>query len=86
MRGGVVLKRAVICATLLTMSRRAWGAVAFVLGLALTGCPGAASTKKAPEPCKELGQQCEFAPGKLGACMYRANCDGPGCLYCQSQH
>jgi hypothetical protein len=54
--------------------------------LALVGCPGGATTKKAPEPCRELGQQCEFAPGKLGACSYRANCTGTGCLYCQSQH
>lgn len=56
------------------------------LALTLAGCPGGASVKKAPEPCRELGQQCEFSPGKLGACSYRANCTGAGCLYCQSQH
>jgi hypothetical protein len=54
--------------------------------LTLVGCPGGNNTKKAPEPCRELGQQCEFSPGKLGACSYRANCTGSGCLYCQSQH
>jgi hypothetical protein len=54
--------------------------------LMLTGCPGGNTTQKAPEPSRELGQQCEFAPGKLGACSYRANCTGSGCLYCQSQH
>ena len=65
------LRRAMACAT---------------LALTLVGCPGGNATKKAPEPCRELGQQCEFAPGKLGACSYRANCTGTGCLYCQSQH
>lgn len=53
---------------------------------ALGGCPRSNTTKKAPEPCRELGQQCEFSPGKLGACSYKANCAGAGCLYCQSQH
>lgn len=56
------------------------------LGLTLAACPGGSSVKKAPEPCRQLGQQCEFSPGKLGACSYRANCAGAGCLYCQSQH
>jgi hypothetical protein len=54
--------------------------------LGLSGCPGGSSVKKTPEPCKQLGQQCELEPGKLGACSYRANCSGAGCLYCQSQH
>jgi hypothetical protein len=56
------------------------------LALALLGCPGKGVVKKAPEPCRELAQSCEFAPGKLGSCSYRANCTGPNCLYCQSQH
>jgi hypothetical protein len=60
--------------------------IAVVLTLVLGACPHGAATKKAPEACKELGQQCEFAPGKLGACSYKANCQGAGCLYCQSQH
>jgi hypothetical protein len=54
--------------------------------LALCGCPRSNATKKAPEPCRALGQQCELEPGKLGACSYKANCSGVGCLYCQSQH
>lgn len=56
------------------------------LALTLAACPGGPSVKKTPEPCRQLGQQCEFSPGKLGACSYRANCTGAGCLYCQSQH
>jgi hypothetical protein len=58
-----------------------------LLLLSLVACPGGGGAKKqAPEPCKALGQQCQLEPGKLGACAYRANCDGANCLYCQSQH
>jgi hypothetical protein len=60
-----------------------------VIGLlcgALVGCPGGGSTERKPAPCTKLGEQCVFEPGKLGACSYRANCEGPTCLYCQSQH
>ena len=61
--------------------------VVMMLGaLALWGCPPSNATKKAPLPCRELGQQCELEPGKLGACSYKANCNGASCLYCQSQH
>jgi hypothetical protein len=73
--------------TLGAMSRAIWlGMVAGTLFLALSGCPRGTASKKAPEPCRELGQQCELEPGKLGACSYKANCTGAGCLYCQSQH
>jgi hypothetical protein len=68
------------------MGRLSSVAVAVVLALTLGGCPHGEATKKAPEACKELGQQCEFAPGKLGSCSYKTNCNGAGCLYCQSQH
>ena len=61
-------------------------AALLVAALLLCGCPRSSATKKAPAPCAELGQQCEFSPGKLGACSYKANCTGAGCLYCQSQH
>ena len=62
-------------------------ALAALLTFALVGCPGGSASKKPPEPCKQLGQQCEFSPGKLGACSYRTDCNGgPSCLYCQSQH
>ena len=76
------------CAALMNPScSKLLGAVAGVLlALAIVGCPGGPSVKKAPEPCRQLGQQCEFSPGKLGACSYRANCSGADCLYCQSQH
>ena len=60
--------------------------VLVLTALCLSACPRSNATKKAPEPCRELGQQCEFSPGKLGACSYKANCTGAGCLYCQSQH
>ncbi len=61
-------------------------AVFALLSLALLGCPKGGATKKAPEPCKELGQLCEFEPGKLGSCSYRTSCTTTDCLYCQSQH
>jgi hypothetical protein len=60
--------------------------VSALLALSLLGCPGKGAVKKEPAPCRELAQQCEFEPGKLGSCSYRANCSGPSCLYCQSQH
>ncbi len=60
--------------------------IATVAAVAVTGCPGSRVVKKPPEACKGLGQACEFAPGKLGACAYKANCSGADCFYCQSQH
>ena len=59
--------------------------LALLLAL-LGGCPRGSSTNKAPEPCKQFGQQCQLEPGKLGSCSYRSNCTGENCLYCQSQH
>jgi hypothetical protein len=70
----------------LTRSKLLLTTVSAVVVLTLAGCPDREPSKKAPEPCRELGQQCELSPGKLGACSYRANCTGVGCLYCQSQH
>jgi len=49
----------------------------------LTGCP---SKSAEIEPCKKFGQTCQFAPGKLGSCVYKTDCSGDGCLVCQSQH
>ncbi|MDX2050888.1 MAG: hypothetical protein SFV15_00765 [Polyangiaceae bacterium] len=54
--------------------------------LTVSGCPGKSVSKKVPEPCKKLGQVCEFTAGKLGACAYKPNCAGADCYYCQSQH
>ena len=70
----------------LTRSKLLCPPVFAAITLTLVGCPEGNAVKKPPEPCRELGQQCELAPGKLGACSYRANCTGVGCLYCQSQH
>jgi hypothetical protein len=51
------------------------------------GCPEQTSAPPAPNaPCREVGQRCEFAPGKLGSCVLNDNCQGPSCYICQSQH
>jgi hypothetical protein len=62
------------------------GFVGALLCSALAGCPGGGGKQRAPAPCTKLGDQCQLEPGKLGACSYRANCEGAQCLYCQSQH
>ena len=38
------------------------------------------------KPCEKFGALCELSPGKLGSCVEKENCTGPGCLFCQSQH
>lgn len=54
---------------------------------ALAGCPSKADqTLPVPAACRAFGQQCMFAPGKLGACVLRENCTGDQCFICQSQH
>jgi hypothetical protein len=67
------------------MRRFLCSCVLSMLCAGVAGCPRGEG-KRATPPCSKLGEQCELEPGKLGACSYRANCDGPGCLYCQSQH
>jgi len=58
-----------------------------LLGLATAGCPEQTSSpSEANAPCREVGQRCEFAPGKLGSCVLNDNCQGPNCFICQSQH
>lgn len=62
-----------------------------VLASAVTGCvlgceKTASDAPAALEPCKEVGQRCEYAPGKLGACVLRDGCQGDRCFVCQSQH
>lgn len=58
-----------------------------IIGCGLAGCEK--NTSDAPaalEPCKAIGQRCEYAPGKLGACVLRDGCQGDDCFVCQSQH
>jgi hypothetical protein len=55
--------------------------------IGLVGCPNKADTRKpASKTCTTFGEQCEFAPGKLGTCVIRDNCSGNDCYVCQSQH
>jgi hypothetical protein len=50
-------------------------------------CPERASPPSdVSAPCREVGQRCEFAPGKLGSCVLNDDCQGPSCYVCQSQH
>lgn len=61
----------------------------FALSLALlSGCPAKSDSRKpAPKKCTAFGEQCEFAPGKLGSCVMRDDCaGGQDCYVCQSQH
>jgi hypothetical protein len=58
-----------------------------LLALATAGCPEQTSSPpEANAPCREVGQRCEFSPGKLGSCVLNDNCQGPNCFVCQSQH
>ena len=54
-------------------------------------CALACQKRATPEPpkfapCTEVGQRCEFSPGKLGSCVQRDDCQGKDCFVCQSQH
>jgi len=72
------------------MTKRAYRlASGLVLSLAVlaSGCPEQVSAPAdSSAPCKEVGQRCEFSPGKLGSCVLNDNCQGPNCFICQSQH
>ncbi len=60
---------------------------AVLTALLFCGCPSKSErSAPAPQACTAFGQRCEFAPGKLGACVVRENCTGKDCLVCQSQH
>lgn len=54
----------------------------------LLACPERKSgSPPAPlPPCSQVGQRCEFAPGKLGSCVQRDDCHDQNCFVCQSQH
>ena len=67
--------------------QRRLAAVLSLSGCVLVGCEKTSSDAPAAlEPCKEVGQRCEYAPGKLGACVLRDGCQGDHCFVCQSQH
>ena len=71
----------------LTTLRR-WSLVALA-PLLLAGCPPADKRDVAPartDGCTRMGQSCEVSPGKLGTCVEKTDCAGPGCFVCQSQH
>jgi hypothetical protein len=58
-----------------------------LFGLATIGCPEQTTSPPSPSiPCREVGQRCEYAPGKLGSCVLNDDCKGPDCYICQSQH
>ena len=65
----------------------------WLVAVLVTPCAVASGCEKASNdapaalaPCKEVGQRCEYAPGKLGACVLRDGCRGDACFVCQSQH
>ena len=59
---------------------RLLGSIALVF---LPACPS--KSQKVPR-CEKFGQSCQYAPGKLGSCVYKTDCTRPDCLVCQSQH
>lgn len=63
---------------------------ALALVLTFLGCQapaGAPIQKDASAGCSKFGENCEFAPGKLGTCVEKSVCEpGQNCLVCQSQH
>lgn len=62
-------------------------AAALIAGLLALGCPEQVSAPAdVTAPCKEVGQRCEYSPGKLGSCVLNDDCRGQGCFICQSQH
>lgn len=59
------------------------------LATTLMGCPTNADKGPAKlPPCAKFGDNCEFAPGKLGSCVEKDGCTSGGteCFVCQSQH
>ncbi len=63
---------------------------ALCIGFAVAGCENAAPPGSEVQACASVGQRCQFAPGKLGACVQRDDCDPERdpkrCFVCQSQH
>jgi hypothetical protein len=56
--------------------------------LLLLGCPEQTQSDQPPAnaPCRDIGQRCEFSPGKLGSCVAIDGCRSGDCFVCQSQH
>jgi|GEM_PF-945420 len=70
----------------LMTTRSHLGSTLLVL-LFLAGCERTTSDAPAKlRPCTELGQTCEFSPGKLGSCVVVDGCKRENCFVCQSQH
>jgi hypothetical protein len=68
--------------------RLATAASIMAAALMLLGCPE--QTQSDPPidntRCREVGQRCEFSPGKLGSCVSIDGCRSGDCFVCQSQH
>jgi len=65
-----------------------WRSWALAAGLSVSACREQA-TQATPDklpPCTQVGQRCEFSPGKLGSCVQRDDCREKNCFICQSQH
>ncbi|HEX3777078.1 MAG TPA: hypothetical protein VHV51_21545 [Polyangiaceae bacterium] len=61
----------------------------FMFGLVflLGACPTNDHEKASSlPPCSKFGDNCEFAPGKLGSCVVKDGCTAGNCFVCQSQH
>jgi len=64
---------------------RAFFVTLFLISLA--ACPGSGNKQGSSlPPCSKFGDNCEFAPGKLGSCAVKDGCTTDNCFTCQSQH
>ena len=65
----------------------AWRPALFALLFGLA-CPEHTESSVEPglTPCAKVGQRCQFAPGKLGSCVFMDGCKLDNCFVCQSQH
>jgi hypothetical protein len=78
---------------LASMRPIAVASLAAALVFVLSGCPSrsndsapSSGSTSTPAKCTKFGDNCEYAPGKLGSCVVRAGCTEGDCLVCQSQH
>lgn len=64
-----------------------WPPALFALFFGLA-CPEHTESNAVPglKPCASVGQTCQFAPGKLGSCVFIDGCKQENCFVCQSQH